>query len=263
MAKLSYTYCKFTLPFSRDFLNGISSNILKNKKNTDFNIFKQFFSLTILSVLLPNLQAYSRELKCLRKGSAAQVSQELMSTKGRVSASFQKEIKCKLFVASFFISPVQAAEWGQSDSSSEAEFVCLCLREHEHFVHVLIEWSQLKNWTSFHPFWSAFLNWSIFREQEKRTEIQLSWGSAFHSPPGVFGHAWAFLFLIHRVLGLRSSPHFPGFTPPKTAVTGDPPAVDCIASSEALEGCMPGPWERQWLRWACTAFGANELVSTV
>lgn len=115
----------------------------------------------------------------------------------------------------------------------------------------------------FYSFWSASLNWNIFREQEKHTYIQLSWGSTFRSPPGVSGHIWAFLFLIHRVMGLRSSPHVPGFTPPKAAVTGDPPAVECVASDEGLKGCMPGPWERRWLGWTCSAFGPNELVSTV
>jgi len=48
-------------------------------------------------------------------------------------------------------------------------------------------------------------------------------------------------------MGMRNSPRFPGFTPPKAAVSGDRPAADFIASDEGFKGCVPGPWERQGL----------------
>lgn len=60
-------------------------------------------------------------------------------------------MKCKLFAASSFISAAQAAERGQSGSSPEAQLRYLWGREHEHFLHALIDRSQLKklNFVSF------------------------------------------------------------------------------------------------------------------
>lgn len=104
------------------------------------------------------------------------------------------------------------------------------------FCSRLIEWSPVKkSWTLFHSFCSAFLNWNIFGEQEKHTQIQLCWGSTFHSPFAVFGHVWAFLFLIPKWWEQRIPPLSRLYTTP---VSGEQwSSGSHVASRGALKGC--------------------------
>lgn len=131
----------------------------------------------------------------------------LRSSYPQLSASLQNQIKCKLFAASSFISAAQAAEPGHSGSSPPAPFRCLWWREHEHFLHALIDWSQLKNLSFVSFILICFSKPKYLQRMGKNThtEIQLSGGSAFNSPARVCGHIWALLFLVRAVMGLRFS----------------------------------------------------------